>query len=115
MKIFKSKYNWSVSAHGKSLDGQEQKAYVDVQFPKGNEPEGDYLEGDLYFRDVFGRENKCFLSSYKKKDGTTQIKLVFLKKTVLEQTTLSGDGRDATGHVAQDTKVVIESEELPFY
>lgn len=41
----------------------------------------------------------------------------FLEKresTTIEQTTLTGDGRDMTGHI-DDNKVVIESEELPFY
>ena len=116
MKIFKSKYNWSASAHSKNLDGTENKAYVDVQFPKDKEPEGDYIEGELIFRDVFGREHKCFLSSYRKKDASVQIKLVMMgdkKKTVIEQTSLTGDDRDVVGHV-QSNKVVIESDELPF-
>ena len=115
MKIFKSKYNWSTSAHSRNLDGSENKAYVDVQFPKGKEPAGDSIEGRLIFKTANG-ENDCFFSSYKRKDGSVQIKLVLLGKdrVIVEQTPLTGTERDVTGHVAQDNKVVIETEELPF-
>lgn len=116
MKIFRSKYNWSVSAHSKNLDGTENKAYVDVQFPKGKEPEGDVVDGKLIFRQDDGRENECFLSSYRKSDGTIKIKLVLFdkKKTVIEQTSLTGDDTDVVGHHTTGNKVIIETDDLPF-
>ena len=116
MKIFKGQYGWSTSAHSKNQDGTQNKVYVDTQFPKDEEPMGDYIEGKLIFRTTEGKEKECFLSSYKKKDGTTPIKLVILgkKPKIIEQTTLTGDGRDMMGHI-DDNKVVIDSDELPFY
>ena len=117
MKIFKNKYSWSTSAHSKNLDGTENKAYIDVQFPKGKEPMGEAVEGKLIFKTP-EKESECFLSSYKRKDGTLQIKLVIMPdkvKTTIEQMPLTGGDRDVTGHIADDNKVVIETDELPFY
>lgn len=114
MKIFKSNYGWSITAHSTNPDGTKNEVYLDTQFPKGEEPV-DTLEGDLIFRTKDGEEKKCFFSSYKKKDGTTPVKLVFNKsKTIIEQTTLTGDGRDMLGHI-DNNKVVIEEDNLPFY
>lgn len=114
MKIFRNKYGWSTSAHSKNLDGTENKAYVDVQFPRGTEPVVDTIDGKLIFKSG-GKESECFLSSYKKRDGSVQIKLVMLGKTTIEQTTLTGDDRDVTGHIKEENKVTITTEELPFY
>lgn len=115
MKIFKGNYGWSTSAHSKNPDGTDNKVYVDVQWPKDEEPLGDVVEGKLILRQEDGTERECFLSSYRKKDGTTPIKLVVLRnKVTIEQTTLSGDGKDLLGHY-DNNKVVIDTDELPFY
>ena len=115
MKIFKSKYGWSTSAHSKNQDGTENKVYVDVQFPKDREPQGETLEGKLILKTA-SRESECFLSSYKRKDGTMQIKLVVMgNKATIEQTSLTGTDKDVVGHIVHDNKVVIETEDLPFF
>lgn len=106
MKIRKNEYGWSTYAGNKQ---NNLNYYVDVNFPKGKEPEGDYLEGKLIFRDVSGKETECFLSCYAKNNGNVNAKLVMLDKREV-QTTLSGDGRDALGHIDQ-----INPDELPFY
>ena len=113
MKIFKGKYNWQTLASSKNEDGSENKVYVDIQFPNGEEPI-DTLEGELYFKLNNGEYKKCFLSCYRKKDGSTPVKLVFNKsKTYIEQSTLTGDGKDMLGHI--DNNVTIVDDELPFY
>lgn len=119
MLIFKDKYGWSTTAHSKNKDGETTKAYLAVQFTNGYEPDGESLEGDLIFKDKEGREKSCFLSNYKKKDGTTALKLVILeggqkpKQTYARQQTLTGDDRDVLGHY--DKNVVIDEDSLPFY
>ena len=117
MKIFKSKFGkWETFAPGKDKDGKESKAYVDIQWPKGYEPSGDEIFGKLILK-TDDMEKECFFSSYPKANGEVKIKLVVLgeKKVVQEQTSLTGNDTDVTGHLVQDNKVVIEAEELPFY
>lgn len=116
MKLFKGKYGWSVSAYGKELNGEEVKNFLDVGFKYGSEPVGDKLEGKLIFRSEDGTERDGFFSSYRKKDGTVVPKLVLMlpnEKTVQYQQTLTGDGRDMSGHI--DNNVSIDPSELPFY
>ena len=115
MKIFKGKYGFSISANSKNQDGTENKCYLDVQFKKGYEPLND-LEGNLIFEEKTGARRNCFLSSYRKKDGTVIPKLVVMPETEIYrevQTSLTGTNRDVTGHV--DRNIPIETEELPFY
>ena len=117
MKIFKGKYGFSVSAHSKNPDGTENKYYLDAQFKKGYEPLND-LEGDLLFVEKTGARHNCFVSSYRKKDGTVVPKLVVMPETEIYvekniQTSLTGNNRDVTGHLDKD--IPIETEELPFY
>lgn len=117
MKIFKGNYGWSTSAHSKNQDGSENKVYVDVQWPKGDEPMTDVVEGKLFFRSDDGTEKECFLSSYRKRDGSTPVKIVVLgkKRITFEQTSLTGTDRDVLGHYPTDNKVEIDVDELPFY
>ena len=113
MKIFKGRYGWETLAFSRNQDGSECKVYVETQFPKGEEPFGENIEGDLIFKTKDGKEKRCFLSCYQKRDGSTPVKLVFLKETkFIEQTTLREDNRDLLGHI-NNNKVVIE-DELPF-
>lgn len=120
MKIFKSKYGWSTTAHSKNQDGSKNTVYVEVGFPKSFQPNGEEMEGELVFK-TNGQEYPCFLSSYLKKDGSTPVKLVVMGHTKYEQTSLSGDNRDVTGHTIvgntwkDDSKVEIDTDELPFY
>lgn len=113
MKIFKSQYGWSTSAHSKNKDGSENKVYVDVQFPREEEPTEESIEGKLIFKAKDGKETECFLSSYKKKDGSTPIKIVMLREPRQIQQSLTGTDRDVLGHI--DNNIHIESDELPFY
>ena len=113
MKIYKGQYGWSTSAHSKNKDGSENKVYVDVQFPKGQEPTGETIDGKLIFKSNDGKETECFLSSYLKKDGTKPIKIVMLGKEKQIQQTLTGDGRDVLGHY--DSNITFETDDLPFY
>lgn len=117
MKIYKGEYGWSASAHNKEKD---IKHYVDFQFPKNDEPMGDYVEGDLIFRLPNGKESNCFLSSYKKKDGSVHTKVVVMgaknplqENVIHEQQTLTGTNKDVTGHL--DPQIVIDTDDLPFY
>ena len=121
MKIYKGQYGWKTTAHSKNQDGSENKFYLDVQFKKGSEPVAEETDGKFIFRTDDGTERECFFSSYRKNDGTVVPKMVVLdarypkverpleKKPM--QTTLSGSGRDVTGHV----DVEIDPDELPFY
>ena len=114
MKLYKNEYGWSTSAKGKELNGTEIKNYVGVSFKQGSEPVGDALEGKLIFRSEDGTEREGFFSSYRKKDGTVRPKLVLMlpnENTIQYQQTLTGDGRDMSGHI----DVSINPEELPFY
>ena len=121
MKIYKNKYGWSTSAHNKD---KNIKYYVSFQFPSNDEPMGDYLDGTLIFRLPNGKESECFLSSYRKKDGSTHAKVVVMgKKQPLQsnelnvQQTLTGTDRDLTGHIdpkANMTTDGFDPDELPF-
>ena len=120
MKIFRGKFGWSIAAHSKTMEGEEIKYYLPVQFKKGYEPSADEIEGELVFRYKSGETREVFFSSYKKQDGTVAPKMVikgsdkpaasdvvrhsFYTKDV--QTTLGTQGRDVTGHIVD--------EDLPF-
>lgn len=92
MKIYKGQYNYQTLAKSKNQDGSEIKLYIDVQFPKGEEPDELELDGDLIFR-YKGEDKKCFLSCYQKKDGSTVAKLVFNKSVVTERNMMSESGQ----------------------
>ena len=121
MRIFKNEFGWSASAHNKQ---KNIKYYVDVQFPEGAEPMGDYADADLVLRFPNGEEKECFLSSYQRKDGSSHPKIVVLKNKqplhrneLNEQTTLTGNGRDMVGHMDQNTvrmADLIKDDDLPF-
>ena len=64
MKIYKSQYGWSTTAHSKKMDGSTIKYYMDINFKKGEEPLVEEIEGKLIFRQDDGTERECFLSSY---------------------------------------------------
>ncbi len=121
MKIYKGQYGWSTSACSKDNVGNEIKLYPTVQFPQNDEPFLENIEGKLWFEQEGGPRRECFISSYRKKDGTIVPKIVMSseggfkkKKTTIEQTTLTGDGRDLTGHF-DSNKIEIDTDELPFY
>ena len=121
MRIYKNEFGWSTSAHNKQ---KNIKYYVDVQFPEGAEPMGDYADADLVLRFPNGEEKECFLSSYQKKDGSVHPKIVVLKEKqpllrneLNVQQTLGGGNRDLTGHI--DPKVTMtmgdfKDDDLPF-
>lgn len=114
MKIYKSKYGWSTTAHSKTMEGEKIECYLDAQFQKGFEPMGEELEGKLVFKGDDGVERDCFFTSYRKKDGSVHPKL-FVMGTKLKDTQmpLGGGNRDITGHI--DNNVTIDESELPFY
>lgn len=125
MKIFKSKYGWSTSAHSKNVMGEQVKCYIDVNFRKDEEPMVDAIEGKLIFRQDDGSERECFMSSYEKKIGNEKVtlpKIVMLSKIDKPrkkmdepssvQMILSDGKKDILGHTEN---VTIETEELPFY
>ena len=116
MKIFKSKYGWSTTAHSNTQSGEKIRNFVDCQFKKGEEPIGEEIEGELIFRGADGVERDCFFSSYLKQ-GEPVAKLVLIHKKPEKkvQTTLSGDMRTADGHLDPNYSVTITEEELPFY
>lgn len=117
MKIYLTKYGWQTTAHSENKDGSKNRCYFDCTFKRSTEPH-DEIEGELIFHDKSGIDRPCFISSYKKQDGTIVPKLVLLDpkdkpKEVsnpgIVQQTLSGDGRDAMGHMD------INPDDLPFY
>ena len=112
MKIYKGQFGWNIPAHSKNMDGSEVKSYVIAQFPKGREPMGDYLEGELIFKSVDGKEYNCFLSCYVSKDGSIKNKLVLMdeQRKAKQQPLTSDDNTDMFGG-----KSHIDQEELPFY
>ena len=119
MKIYKSKYGWSTTAHSTTVNGDKVECYFDCQFKKGFEPENE-IEGELYFKAKDGTLRSCFLSSYAKHDGTVKPKLVlkepevgtqmFERKEV--QVPLTGTNQTVDGHL--DPEVKIDPDELPF-
>lgn len=122
MKIYKSQYGWSTSAHSKNVMGEQVKCYVDVNFKKGEEPLVNDIEGKLIFRQDDGSERECFLSSYEKKTDSGKItipKLIMMGKVIKKNDTPEGvqmklnDGKkDLFG---KSPEVDINPEELPFY
>lgn len=111
MKIYKSKYGWSTSAHSTTKTGEKVQCYQDVQFKMGEEPKADEIEGKLIFKGADGTERECFFSSYQSKDGIkTKLVLVLPKQ---EQVRLNDGQKDIYGGPVQN--VVIEESELPFY
>lgn len=113
MKIFKGQYGFSTSAFSKNAeDGTENKLYINVQFKKGTEPIGkETIEGKLFFRNNEGEERECFLSSYKKKDGTVSPKLIIMEPGYKHI------GNFKTSNKEQTIKepILIDDDELPFY
>ena len=81
MKIFRGKYNWQTTAHGREINGEEIKCWFDISFVRESEPVGESLDGKLIFRSDDGTEREAFFSSYRKNDGTIIPKMV-LKKPV---------------------------------
>ena len=124
MKIFKSKYSWSTSAHSKDKDGNDIKCYLDVGFKKGYEPIVEPLEGELIFRDSNGKEWPAFFSSYVKQNQSVPKLMLMpagskpreIPKSV--QSPLIGEDNKDIFHrqpEQQPQDVVISEEELPFY
>ena len=119
MKIYKSKFGWSTTAHSKTMDGDKVECYLDVQFKKGFEPDTD-IEGELYFKEKDGTLRPCFLSSYAKQDGSVKPKLVLREPEVGTQKyerkemqmPLTGTNQTVDGHL--DPAIKIEPDELPF-
>lgn len=124
MKIFKSKYGWSASAHSRDKDGNEIKCYEDVNFKKGTEPMLESIEGELIFREKSGKEWTAFLSSYMKQ-GQALPKIVLMpmgaKPREIPQRVqgrlMGNDDRDIFHRKAQEQpqEVVISDDELPFF
>jgi len=106
MKIYKSKFGWSTTAHSKTMTGEEIKNYVDVGFKKGYEPNVEELEGNLIFKDKDGNERVCFLTSYMKHDGSKCLKLMIMGGDEIKK----DDPSKMFGG-----QIKIETEELPFY
>ena len=123
MKIFKSKYGYSTSAHFTTPSGAQVKNYLEVGFKKGSEPVGDELEGELIIRQADGTERPCFMSGYQKKTGENVMKLVVLMPSKFGepkkeepknvQTSLTGTRDTVDGHI--DDALIIDEGSLPFY
>lgn len=64
--IFKSEYGYTTTISNKNINGEYEKMYIQVQFPKGIE-----LENKTKIKIV-----SSFLSFYKTKDGMPKLKLV---------------------------------------
>ena len=133
MRVYKTQYGWSTSAHSKTKEGATKRCYVECNFKQGTEPLIDAVEGKLIFRQDDGSERECFLSSYEKQ-GVMIPKLVLMDKLgpVLKkvdtpvqkadtpksvQQTLTGDGRDMLGFQDEsyDPNLKINTDDLPFY
>ena len=122
MKIFRGKYNYQTLAKSKSQDGSETKLYIDVQFPKNEEPDELELDGDLIFR-YKGEDKKCFISCYQKNDGSTVAKLVFNKSSVTEHNMMDDKGKryepklndGDTDMFGASIDADIDPDDLPFY
>lgn len=125
MKIYKSQYGWSTSAHSKNVMGEQIKCYVDVNFKKGEEPLMESIEGKLIFREDDGSERECFLSSYEKRMDSGKImipKIIMMGKSYTHskkkdtqdsvQTELNDGKKSMFG---KSVEVDINPEELPFY
>lgn len=115
MKIYKTEYGWSTSAHGKAKDGSKIECYLEANFKRDHEPLEKEIEGELIFKEKNGKEWRVFPSSFIKK-GNPVPKIVLLPmddKPVQYQQTLTTDGRDMMGHI--DNSVVVNPDELPFY
>ena len=78
MKIYQGKYGYQTTAHSKDLGGNENKCYIDVQFKRGTEPQTE-IEGDLFFKGNDGTVRKCFLTSYRNRNGEVKPKLMVLE------------------------------------
>lgn len=124
MKIYKSKFGWSTTAHSKSMMGEQIKCYMDVTFKKGEEPLVEEIEGKLIFKGDDGTERDCFLSSYEKKTETGKTvvpKLVMMgKRTIAKkkedpQVVLNDGKTDMFGGSTKTFDSGIDPDELPFY
>ncbi|MBQ0035541.1 MAG: hypothetical protein KBT35_01340 [Firmicutes bacterium] len=114
MKIYKSKYGYSTTAHSKDLKGNVVKNYIDVQFKIGTEPKED-LEGELQFVTSGGDTRKCFLTSYIQNEAT-KVKLVVMEAETHEtESQKDSELGSKFGKTIKMDGVNIESDDLPFY
>ena len=106
VRIFSKGKGWYISAT--NYKNREDKAYMSVRFPMKDEPIYKTQERGFDFTDIDVIEAK-----FEAKEGK-MVMSVFKYMPVYTQPvqqTLTGDGRDVTGH----TDVNISPEELPFY
>lgn len=122
MKIFRGKYNYQTLAKSKGLDGSETKLYIDVQFPKGEEPDELEIEGDLIFR-INGEDKRCFISCFQRNDGSVAAKLVFNKMAITESNMMDENGKryeprlndGSTDMFGANIDADLDPDDLPFY
>ena len=111
MKIYKSKYGWSTTAHGRAIDGAKIENFLDCGFKKGAEPKGEEMEGELIFREKSGAERNCFITTYVKRDGAKACKLVLMDTDIIPY---EEHLKEVDTHKS-DTTVSLEPDDLPFY
>lgn len=94
MLVLKGKYGWNTPCSSKDLGGNELNCWMSVQFKRGNEPTQDKLQIDV---------KQFFMSCYNSKDGIKP------KMVVMEW------GYAQKVEKVDNTKVVVEPDDLPFY
>ena len=111
MKIYKTEYGWSTTAHTDTIDGQKRKCYMSVGFKKGTEPVTEVLEGDLIFKDIYGRERNCFFTNYEK-NGTPIPKLMVMGET--RSASLKADRTFKREDIPTSIDNPVQEEDLPW-
>ena len=100
LTVFKGQYGFSVIAKNKQLKEGENKMYIQVQFPRGTEPEGERATIKI---------NDAFFSMYKDKNNLAKPKLVIMDYTLAE------DKQENTNNeVVEDFGFTDIPSDLPF-
>lgn len=103
---FRSGFYYTTNFYDKTMDGEELRRTVNIDFQKGLEPD-DNLEGDLYFRTNDGKEYLVLCKAFKKNDGTIEPKFFFWTKEQSEMNRNSNDSIQSFDDEAND-------DDLPF-
>lgn len=118
MYINKGKNGWYIKVTSKDPGGNEVTGFMNVSFKRDTEPRdnevseyGSY-QGDLFFRDKYGRERPVFFSSYLDRSNKAVIKMVVMGI----QHEVRAEPKEAVEQKKkEESKLVIDPDELPFF
>lgn len=97
--------------------GEKTEGYIQVSFKRGSEPLAKELndynsyEGHLYFEHK-GKRREVFPGVYRKRDGSTGYKLIFMDEDITEED-IGETNRKQTEN--KPKSIDLGAEDLPFY